>query len=117
VVDQDILNGNGVLNLVETSAHELENGHLGSGILASNTVGTELKVRDAALDVLALGVVQVRVENLLTVGERAVETRPDDVEVLGHLLVVDEVALLPVVLTDLREHVSLTSSQFPHFFP
>jgi hypothetical protein len=42
-------------------------------------------------------VVQVRVENLLSEGERpVVQSGPDNAQVLAHLLVVDEVALLEV---------------------
>ena len=101
-LDQVIaVDGGRVGDLVHTGTHELENGHLGGGILASNAIGTELEVRATTLNVLAVRVVQVRVENLLGVRERAVETAANDGEVLGHLLVVDEVVLLPVVLTDL----------------
>jgi hypothetical protein len=41
------------------------------------------------------------VQNLLGICEGAVETAAHNGEVLRHLLVVDEVALLPVVLLDL----------------
>lgn len=84
------------------SGHELENGHLGSGVLASNTVGTELEVRDTALNVLLMGVVKMGVEDLLGVGQRAVvKTLADDAEVLAHLGVVDVVAGFPVGHLDL----------------
>lgn len=84
------------------SGHELENGHLGSGVLASNTVGTELEVRDTTLDVLLMRVVKMRVENLLGVGQRTVvKTLADDAEVLAHLGVVDVVTGLPVGHLDL----------------
>lgn len=83
------------------SRHELEDGHLGGGILASNTVGAELQVAGTTLDVLVVGVVQVRVEDLLGKGERTVEAATHNLEVLAHLLVVDVVALLPVGHLDL----------------
>jgi len=88
------VDGGGGLDGGHAGRHELQNSHLGGGVLASNTVGTELEVRGTTLDVLAMGVVQVRVQNLLGVGERALQTRTDDAEVLRHLLVVDVVALL-----------------------
>lgn len=83
------------------SGHELEDGHLSGGILAGDAVGAELEVALAALDLLVMGIIQVRVEDLLGVGERAVEALADDAEVLAHLLVVDEVALPPVGHFDL----------------
>lgn len=86
---------------IHTSRHELEDGHLSSGVLASNAVGTELEVRLATLDFLAVRVIQMRVENLLGVGKGSVKTRSNDGEVLGHLLVVDEVAFFPDVLANL----------------
>jgi hypothetical protein len=91
----------GVGNLVHAGGHELKDSHLSGGILASNTVRSQLEVALATLDVLAVRVIQVRVENLLSVGQRSVQTSTNDVEVLGHLLVVDVVTLLPVVLSDL----------------
>jgi hypothetical protein len=95
------VDGGGVGNGVHASGHELKDGHLGGGILASNTVRSELEVRAATLDLLAMGIIQVRVQNLLGVGQGSVKAGADDVEVLGHLLVVDEVVLLPKVLADL----------------
>ncbi len=83
------------------SRHELEDSHLSGGILASNTIWAESQVRDTTLDLLSVWVIQVRVEDLLGVGEWAVETLANNVEVLGHLLVVDVVALLVDVLADL----------------
>jgi hypothetical protein len=101
-LDQVItVDSGGVGNLVHTSGHELKDSHLSGGILASNTVRSQLEVALATLDVLAVRVVQVRVENLLSVGQRSVQTSTNDVEVVGHLLVVDVVTLLPVVLSDL----------------
>jgi hypothetical protein len=81
------------LDAVHASGHELQDSHLGGGILASNTIGTQLEVRDTTLDVLAVRVVKVRVQDLLGESERALQTRTDNVEVLGHLLVVDVVTL------------------------
>ena len=81
--------------------HELENCHLSGRILACNAVGTELQVADPTFDLLAVRVVEVRIQDLFGIGERAIESRADNGEVFGHLLVVDEVALLLVVLADL----------------
>jgi len=84
------------------SAHELKESHLGSGILASNSVGAELEVADATLNLLTVRVVQVRVQNLLSEGEGlVVHPGPDNCQVLAHLLVVDVVALLGVGHLDL----------------
>ena len=69
----------------KTGAHELEDGHLGGGILASNAVGAELEVRGTSLDLLSVGVVQVRVKDLLGVCQGAVEAGTNNVEVLAHL--------------------------------
>lgn len=101
-LDQVIaVDSGGVGDGVHASGHELEDSHLGGGILASNTVRSELEVRAATLNLLAMGIIQVRVQNLLGVGQGSVKAGADDVEVLGHLLVVDEVVLLPKVLADL----------------
>lgn len=48
-----------------------------------------------------MGVVQVRVDDLLGVGEGFVQAAPDNGEVFAQLLVGDEVALLMDVLVDL----------------
>lgn len=91
------VDGGGSGDAGHAGAHELEEGHLGGGILASNTVGTELEVAGATLDLLTVRVVQVRVENLLSEGEGpVVQSGPDNAQVLAHLLVVDKVALLEV---------------------
>jgi hypothetical protein len=88
------VDGSGGLDGGHASGHELKDSHLSSGILASNTVRAELEVGGTTLDVLTVGVVKVRVQDLLGVGERALQTSTNDVEVLGHLLVVNVVALL-----------------------
>jgi hypothetical protein len=87
------VDGGGGLDRIHASGHELEDSHLGSGVLASNAVRAELEVGGTTLDVLSMRIVKVRVEDLLGVSERALKTRTDNVEVLGHLLVVDVVAL------------------------
>lgn len=78
----------------QTGRHELEQGHLGGGVLASNTVGAQLEVRRAAGNVLVLGVVQVAVDDLLGQRERVAETVAHDLQVVLHLLVVDVVTLV-----------------------
>lgn len=95
------VDGGGVGDGIHTSRHELEDGHLSSGVLAGNAVGAELEVRLATLDFLAVGIIQMGVEDLLGVGKGSVKTRSNDGEVLGHLLVVDEVAFFPDVLANL----------------
>ena len=95
------VDGGGVGNRGHAGRHELQDGHLSGGILAGDAVRSQSQVGLAALDVLAVRIVQVRVEDLLGVGQGAVQAAADNGEVLGHLLVVDEVALLPVVLLDL----------------
>lgn len=101
------VDGGGSSNGGQACGHELENGHLSGGILASYTVGTELEVAGAALNLLTVGVVQMGVEDLLGEGERAVQATTDNSEVLAHLLVVDEVALLPVGHFDLAGEGSI----------
>ena len=73
--------------LGKTSGHELENGHLGSGILTSDSlqsqgafmflvyytyVWSELEVRDTSLNVLVVWVVQVTIDDLLGKSKRSV---------------------------------------------
>jgi hypothetical protein len=95
------VHGSGVGDRGHAGRHELEDGHLGGGILAGNAIRAQPEVRDTALDLLAMGVVEMRVEDLLGICEGPVEAAAHNRKVLGHLLVVDEVALLPVVLPDL----------------
>ena len=64
--------GGRVGNGRHASRHELENGHLGGGILAGDAVGPQPEVGDAPLDVLAVRVVEMGVEDLLGVGEGTV---------------------------------------------
>lgn len=79
------VDGSGSSDGGHASGHELEDSHLGSGILASDTVGAKLEVGAATLNLLSVGVVKVRVQNLLGVCERTAQTTTNDVEVLGHL--------------------------------
>ena len=95
------VDGGGVGHRGHAGRHELEDGHLGRGILAGNAVRAQAQIRDTPLDLLAVGIVQVGVEDLLGVGEGAVESGAHNGEVLRHLLVVDKVVLLPNVLADL----------------
>lgn len=101
------VDGGGCGDRRHAGRHELEDGHLRGGILASYTVGAELEVALAALNLLTMGIVQVGVENLLGEGERSVEAPAHNVEVLVHLLVVDVVALLPVGHFDLAGQRSI----------
>jgi hypothetical protein len=74
---------------------------LSGSILASHAIWAQLEIRLASLKLLTVRVVQVRIENFLGKGQGSVKAATDDGEVLGHLLVVDEVVFLPVILTDL----------------
>lgn len=78
--------------------HELQDGHLSGSILASNTVGAHSKVRLATLNVLTVRVIEVRVQDLLGVGQRAPQTLTDNVKVLGHLPVEVQEYMLANVL-------------------
>lgn len=80
--------------------------------MAGDAVWAQLQIGLAALDVLTMRIVQVGVEDLLGICKGAVEAPPNDGEVLGHFLVVDEVFVLPVVLTNLFDRVS--QSVFTH---
>jgi len=95
------VDGGRVCNGGHAGRHELENSHLGGGILASHTIRAELEVRHTTLDLLAVGIVEMGVENLFGVCERPIEPLTDDGKILRHLLVIDEVALFLVVLGDL----------------
>jgi hypothetical protein len=104
----------GSRNRGHAGRHELEDGHLRGGILASYTVGAELEVALASHNLLAMGIVQMGVEDLLGEGERAVQPAANNLEVLAHLLVVDVVALLPVGHFDLAGQRSIADgSQLP----
>ena len=67
------------------SGHELQNSHLSGGVLASDTVGAHPKVGLATLDVLAMRIIKVRVQNLLSVGKRAAQALANNAQVLRHL--------------------------------
>ena len=101
------VDGGGVGDLVHTGRHELKDGHLSSSVLTGDTVRSELEVRVSSLNLLAMGIIQMGVENLLGIGQGTVETGANNLKVLGHLLVVDEVALLPVVLANLLNALSV----------
>ena len=107
------VDGGGISHLIHASRHELQDGHLGGGILAGNAIRAQLQIGLAPLNLLTVGVIQVGIEDLLSIGERAVQASADDGEVLRHLLVVDEVVLLPVVLADLYWGVTKTLAQAP----
>ena len=91
-----------------TSRHELQDRHLRGGVLTGDAVGTKLQVGRAPLNILAVRVIEVRVQDLLGVRQRAVKTAPDDCQVLGHLLVIYEVALFMVVLLDLLRDMDVS---------
>ena len=53
----------------KTCRHELQKRHLGSSVLASNSVGTKVQVRASSLNVLILGIIQVAIDNLFSKGQ------------------------------------------------
>ena len=57
----------------EPGGHELEQRHLGGGVLHGDAVGVEVGVAAAPLELLALGVGEVVDEDLLGEGERPAE--------------------------------------------
>lgn len=67
------MDGGGHRHLGQTAADELEHGHLGRGVLHGDAVGPQPQVRAAAVDVLAMGVIEVAVHDLLGQGERPIE--------------------------------------------
>ncbi len=80
----------------KTRGDELKNSHLSGGILHSHAVRAELQVRLTTLDGFGgIGVVQVRIDNLLSKGERAVAGYlADNSQVASELVVRDEAILL-----------------------
>jgi len=48
--------------------------YLGGGILASNTIGTELEVGLSTLNVLVVGIVQMTIDDLLSEGHRGAQS-------------------------------------------
>ena len=96
--------------LRQAGGHELQQGHLGSGILAGHTVGAETQVGLATLDLLAVRVIQVTVHDLLGHRQRAVEALTNNVEVLLDLRVGQVVALAsldPAQLNAVLENIRL----------
>lgn len=90
------------LDLIHSGAHELQNGHLSSRILASYSIGSQLQVRLSTFDFLGLWFVKMRIDDLLGKCEWLVVQPPsDNAEVLAHLLVVNVASLFPVILVDL----------------
>ena len=68
------VDGRGDGDLGETGRHELQEGHLGGGVLHGHPVGAEVGVAAAPLHLLALGVDQVVDEDLLGQRQRPVRT-------------------------------------------
>lgn len=99
------VDGGGGLDGGDTGRHELEDGHLGGGILAGSSVGSQLEVRLSSDNLLLMGLVEMAVENLLGVGQGSVESLLDNLNVLVVLLEVDEVVGLPVGHSDLGVEV------------
>lgn len=104
------VNSGRVGNRGHARGHELEDGHLSSGILASNTIRAQPQVRGTTLDFLSVRIIQMRVQDLLGVSERPVQASSDNGQVLGHLLVVDEIVLLVDVLGDLLVKARIAGS-------
>ena len=63
------------LDLVEAGGHELEQGHLGGGVLHGHAVRAQVGVRAAPLELLARRVVEVVDEDLLGQGQRSMRRR------------------------------------------
>src|SRR4029453_1733134 len=57
----------------QAGGHELEQRHLGGGVLHGQPVGVEVAVAAAPLELLAVGVAQVVDQDLLRPGERSAE--------------------------------------------
>ena len=77
----------GDLHLRKAGGHELEKRHLRRRVLHRDAVGAQEEVRAAAAKLLPLRVVEVAEDDLLRVGERAVEPLADLLQPLLHLLV------------------------------
>lgn len=67
------VDGGGHGHFGQAAADELQHGHLGRGVLHSHAVGPQTQVRAAPVDLLAVGVVQVTIHDLLRQGEWPVE--------------------------------------------
>lgn len=68
------VNGGRDCGLGESGRDELEDSHLGSGILHGNTIRTKTEIADTTLDFLAFRVVEMSVDDLFREGQRTVET-------------------------------------------
>ena len=70
-------------DLVEAGGHELEQRHLGGGVLHRHAVGAEVGVRAPALELLGLGIAEVVHQDLLGEGERTAEAPAPDGGAVG----------------------------------
>lgn len=83
------VDGGGNSNSGHAGRDELEHGHLSSGVLHGDSVGSEVKVRLASSDISVGSVVQMTVDDLLGERQRSVKTALDNVDVLGETFVVN----------------------------
>ena len=69
--------------LVPPRLHELEQRHLGRRVLHRDAIGAQQQVAAAGRELLALGIVEMSQQDLLGVGQRPLETTPDDLQPAG----------------------------------
>jgi hypothetical protein len=79
------VDGGGNSDLRQSGAHELENDHLGCGVLTSDPIRSQIEIGFATDDFLFLWVVQVTVQDFLRVGQWSLETLFDDINVVCEL--------------------------------
>ena len=81
------VHGGGHGHLGEAGGHELQQRHLGGGVLHGDAVGVEVGVAAAPLELLALRVAEVVDEDLLGEGERPAEALAAEGGALGEAAV------------------------------
>ena len=81
------MHGGGHGDLGQAGGHELQQRHLGGGVLHGDAVGVEVGVAAAPLDAAGLGVAEVVDQDLLGEGERATEALAAERDPLGEAAV------------------------------
>ncbi|CAB4608014.1 unannotated protein [freshwater metagenome] len=74
-------------DLGQAGGHELEQRHLGGGVLHGDAIGIEIRVAATALELLILRIAEMVHENLLGERERATQTGAAQLDTLGEAAV------------------------------
>ncbi len=81
------MDGGGHGHLGQSRSHELEERHLGRGVLHGHAIGLQVEVALPPQDLGLIRVIQVAVDDLLRQGERPVQPLAHHLQAGGHVLV------------------------------